>query len=130
MDFNNKIQVNDVVLIKNPAKTILFWMLGRVFQLFQGNDGNMHSAQITRGDASYENHNTAPVSHGTFFWRIMLKGVPCQKALLNRRRLVLRHPEELRRLRKNVARTLCIRATLVQFSRGYDFKLHPLLAKL
>ena len=43
MDFNNKIQINDVVLIKNPAKTRPFWKLGRVTELFQGNDGNIRS---------------------------------------------------------------------------------------
>ena len=57
MDFNNKIQVNDTMLIKNPAKNRLFWKLGRVTELFQGNDSNIRSARITRGDASYENHN-------------------------------------------------------------------------
>ena len=35
MDFSNKIQVNDVVLIKNPAKTRLFGKLVRVTELFQ-----------------------------------------------------------------------------------------------
>ena len=40
--------------------------LGRVSELFQGSDGNICSARITRGDASYENH-TAPISYGTFF---------------------------------------------------------------
>ena len=48
MDINNKIQVNDVVLIKNPAKTRPFWKLGRVTELFLGNDGNIRSARITR----------------------------------------------------------------------------------
>ena len=52
MDFNNKIQVNDVVLIKNPIKTRPFWKLSRVTELFQQNDGNIHSASITRGDVS------------------------------------------------------------------------------
>ena len=66
MDFNNKIQINDVMLIKNPAKTRPFWKLGRVTELFQGNDGYIRSARITRG-----------------------------------------------RLKRNVARTLCIKATLV-----------------
>ena len=110
MDFRNKIQVNDVVFIKNPAKTRPFWKLGRVTELFQGNDGNIRSAQITRGD---ENHN---IQHlfAMELWHIMLKSVPCHKAQLNRRRLVLRHPEELRGgLRRNVARILCIKATLV-----------------
>ena len=57
MDFSNKIQVNDMVLIKNPAKIRPFWKLGRVTELFKGNDGNICSAQITRGDVSYEKHN-------------------------------------------------------------------------
>ena len=57
MYFNNKIQVNGVVWIKNPAKTRPFWKLGRVTELFQGNNGSIHSVQITRGDVSYKNHN-------------------------------------------------------------------------
>ena len=57
MDFNNNIQVNDVELIKNPAKTRPFWKLGWVTELFQGYDGNIRSARITIGDASYENRN-------------------------------------------------------------------------
>ena len=58
MDFNNKIQENNVVLLKNLAKTRPFWKLGRIIELFIGNDGDIRSAQITRGDVSYENHNT------------------------------------------------------------------------
>ena len=57
MDFNNEIQVNDEVLIKNPAKTGPFWKIGRATELFQGNDGNICSARITRVDTSCENHN-------------------------------------------------------------------------
>ena len=56
MDFNNKIQVNNGVLIKNPTKNRPFWKLGRVTELFQGNNGNIRFAQITR-DVSCENHN-------------------------------------------------------------------------
>ena len=44
MDFNNKIQINDVML--NPAKTRPFWKLSRVTKLFEGNDGNIRSAWI------------------------------------------------------------------------------------
>ena len=55
--FTNKIQVNDMVLIKNPTKTRQFWKLDRVTELFQGKDGNIRSARITRGDSSCENHN-------------------------------------------------------------------------
>ena len=61
MDFNNKIQVKDMVLIKNPAKTRPFWKLGRVTKLFRGNDSNMHSVRITRGDVFYENYYIQPL---------------------------------------------------------------------
>lgn len=54
MYFNNKIPVDDIVLIKNPAKARPFWKLGRVTEPFYGNDGNVC---IARGDASYDNHN-------------------------------------------------------------------------
>ena len=44
-------------MIKNPAKTRPLVKLGRITELFQGNDGNIRSARIIRRDASGENQN-------------------------------------------------------------------------
>ena len=55
--FINKVQVNDIVLIKNPAKSRQHWNLGRVLQTFPGSDGKVCSVKILRGDAEYEKCN-------------------------------------------------------------------------
>ena len=52
--FTNKVQVNDIVLIKNPAKSRQHWHLGHVLQTFPDSDGNVHSVKLLRGDANYE----------------------------------------------------------------------------
>ena len=39
--FQNKIQVDDIVLIKNPASKRQHWKLGRVLELILGDDGNV-----------------------------------------------------------------------------------------
>ena len=40
LDFNNKIKLNDVVMIKNHAKSRPFW-LGRVVKLYYGEDNKI-----------------------------------------------------------------------------------------
>ena len=52
-DFENKIKVNDIVLIKNPAKGRHHWRLGRVIELIFGSDNKVRSAKILKGDANY-----------------------------------------------------------------------------
>ena len=52
--FTNKIKVNDIVLIKNPAKSRQHWHLGRVLQTYPGSDGKVRSVKLLRGDANYE----------------------------------------------------------------------------
>ena len=52
--FVNKVKVNDIVLIKNPAKSRQHWHLGRVLQVYPGSDGQIRSVKLLRGDANYE----------------------------------------------------------------------------
>ena len=52
MEFNNKIKCDDVVLVKDPTKSHPFWCLGRVVELFPGDDNNVRSARIRKGDGT------------------------------------------------------------------------------
>ena len=52
-DYENKIKVNDIVLIKNPAKGRHHWRLGRVVELIFGSDNKVRSAKLLKGDAKY-----------------------------------------------------------------------------
>lgn len=55
-EFSNKINVNDVILIKNPIKSRPFWLLGRDIELFSGNNDKVRFAQIKSGDGTVEIH--------------------------------------------------------------------------
>ena len=52
VNFNKQIKVDDVVLVKNPAKSRPFWLLGRVLELIVGDDKNIRSVKVKRGDRS------------------------------------------------------------------------------
>ena len=52
-NFENKIKVNDIVLVKNPAKGRHHWRLGRVIELIYGADGKVRSVKLLKGDAKY-----------------------------------------------------------------------------
>ena len=52
-DFTNQIQVNDLVVIKNPVKGRQHWRLGRVIELIHGSDGKVRSVKLLRGDAKW-----------------------------------------------------------------------------
>lgn len=52
-DFTNRIKVNDIVLIKNPAKGRHHWRLGRVIELIFGSDNKVRSAKILKGNDKY-----------------------------------------------------------------------------
>ena len=52
-NFENKIKVNDIVLIKNPAKGRQHWRLGRVIELIFGSDNKVRSAKILKGDEDW-----------------------------------------------------------------------------
>merc|ERR1712055_323282 len=53
----NKVKINDIVLIKNPSRPRPYWLLGRVVQLFPGDDGNVRSVQVRRGDGQVQTHS-------------------------------------------------------------------------
>lgn len=55
-EFSNKINVNDVILIKNPIKSRPLWLLSRVIELFSGNNHKVCFAQIKSGDGKVEIH--------------------------------------------------------------------------
>ena len=46
--FKNRIRVGDIVLIRNPRQKRDQWILGRVLQLYPGNDGKVRSAKVLR----------------------------------------------------------------------------------
>ena len=52
--FENKIDVDDIVLIRHPKQSRPFWMLGRVVEVFKGDDINIRSANVKR-DGSTQN---------------------------------------------------------------------------
>ena len=56
-DFENKMKVGDIVLIKNSAKTCPYWPLGRVLNLNIGDDGNVRSVNLKKGDRSNHTHS-------------------------------------------------------------------------
>ena len=57
VNFQNKIKIDDVVLIKQPQKPRPYWVLGRVLELIIGDDGKVRSVRIKRGDGSIQVHS-------------------------------------------------------------------------
>ena len=58
IDFENKIKVNDVVLVKGPPMVKRpFWKLGRVVELFPGDDGKVRSVKVKRSDGEIALHS-------------------------------------------------------------------------
>ena len=59
--FVNKIRVDDVVLVRGPStKKRPHWMLGRVLELIYGDDNNVRSVKLKRGDGAVQHHS---ISH-------------------------------------------------------------------
>ena len=56
VDFANKIKINDIVLIRNPAKNRKYWKLGKVLELYPGSDGIVRAVKVFRGDEHYRTH--------------------------------------------------------------------------
>ena len=56
-NWENKIKAGDVVLIKTPNKTRLYWLLGRVLELIVGHDNAVHSVNLKRGDGLIVYHS-------------------------------------------------------------------------
>ena len=57
VNFNNRINVDDVVLVKNSAKSRPFWLMGRVLEFIVGNDKKIRSVKVKRGDGSVQVHS-------------------------------------------------------------------------
>ena len=57
INYSNKINVGDVVLVKSPAKTRPCWDLGRVMELIPGDDGKVRSVKLKRGDKTISTHS-------------------------------------------------------------------------
>ena len=56
INLKNKIGVEDVVLVKNPAKTRPFWLLGRILELIMDDDNKVRSVKVKRGYDSVQIH--------------------------------------------------------------------------
>ena len=56
-DFYNKINVSDIILVKNPAKSRSRRILDRVVELICGSNQKFRSEWIKRGDGSVEIHS-------------------------------------------------------------------------
>ena len=50
----NRLQKDDVVLVKSPLKPRPFWILGTIVELIRGNDDIVRSARVRRGDGLEE----------------------------------------------------------------------------
>ena len=64
--FENKIDVDDIVLIRHPQKSRPFWLLGRVVEVFKGDDNKIRSANVKRDGSIQQCNNvdeTPPVGH-------------------------------------------------------------------
>ena len=57
MNFSNKINLDDVILIKNPLKPRPYWQPGRVVELFAGNDNKIHLVRVKRGDGMTQTYS-------------------------------------------------------------------------
>ena len=55
-DFHNRIEEDDIVIIKNSAKSRPFWKLGRALELFRDSNNRIHSASIKREDGIIDSH--------------------------------------------------------------------------
>ena len=57
INFQNKIDVDDIVLVKNPTKTRPLWLLGRGLELIMSDDNKVRSVKVKRGDGSVQIHS-------------------------------------------------------------------------
>ena len=56
-DWENKVKVNDIVLIKLPNKSRPFWQMGRIIELIVGYDNKVRSVRLKRGDGQICHHS-------------------------------------------------------------------------
>ena len=58
INFNNKVKVDDVVLVKGPPdKKRPYWHLGRVLEVIPGSDGKVRSVKLKRADGDIAHHS-------------------------------------------------------------------------
>ena len=55
--WENRIKVDDVVLVKLPNKPRPFWLLGKVLEVIVGHDNKIRSVKVKRGDGVIANHS-------------------------------------------------------------------------
>ena len=64
VNFENKVKVNDVVLVKGPPMTKRpFWHLGRVVELIPGYDGKCRAVKVRKGDGATGTTTTHALKH-------------------------------------------------------------------
>ena len=57
INWNNKISINDIVLVKLLNKSRPYWVLGRVLELVRGHDDKVRSVKLKRGDGVVTHHS-------------------------------------------------------------------------
>lgn len=58
VNYSNKLRPDDIVLVRGPPdKKRPNWRLGRVLELFPGDDGKVRSAKIKRADGEFSHHS-------------------------------------------------------------------------
>ena len=58
VNFINRVKVNDVVLVRGPPdKKRQFWHLGRILEVFPGDDGKVRSVRLKRADGNIAHHS-------------------------------------------------------------------------
>merc|ERR1712240_905477 len=56
-NFINRVKVNDVVLVRGPpSKKRPAWHLGRILEVFPGDDGKVRSVRLQRADGNIAHH--------------------------------------------------------------------------
>ena len=57
INWNNKISVDDIVLVKLLNKSRPYWVLGRVLELVRSHDDKVRSVKLNRGDGVVTHHS-------------------------------------------------------------------------
>ena len=57
VEWNDKISIDDIVLVKLLNKSRPYWVLGRVLELVKGHDDKVRSVKLKRGDGVIVHHS-------------------------------------------------------------------------
>ena len=57
INWNNKISIDDIVLVNLLNKSRPYWVLGRVLELVTGHDDKVRSVKLKRGDGVVTHHS-------------------------------------------------------------------------